>query len=250
MTFLNKKEEVLNVEITSFGKHLLSIGQFEPVFYAFFDDEILYDSDYVGITESQNDIHNRIKDAPQPIARAVFHGIETEIVKSIKNIKNGEPLESGLLATLSSAIQSTSDKHKALSAPIGTISLESNDAPAWMINVLKGEISGSTAGTSDDQTILKIPQITMQNLEYKTKSIIDDTNEMYNSELSLLVEKFSDGSFIQIFEDSIVLDVSELNSVLTNENFEMEIFLRENEDIAGLRKFNTIKLWFTKKKFD
>ncbi len=43
MTFFNKKEEVIEIELTQYGKYLLSKGKFRPVFYAFSDDEILYD---------------------------------------------------------------------------------------------------------------------------------------------------------------------------------------------------------------
>jgi hypothetical protein len=51
MKFLNKKEDVINFKLTSYGKYLLSIGEFEPEFYAFFDDNVLYDSRYGGLTD-------------------------------------------------------------------------------------------------------------------------------------------------------------------------------------------------------
>ena len=57
MNFFDDKEEVLDVEITQFGKFLISQGLFNPVYYAFFDDDIIYDYSYAGITdEYQNDI--------------------------------------------------------------------------------------------------------------------------------------------------------------------------------------------------
>ena len=39
MLFLDKKEEVLDIKLTQFGKYKLSIGEFKPVYYAFFDDD-------------------------------------------------------------------------------------------------------------------------------------------------------------------------------------------------------------------
>ena len=48
MKFFDKKEEVLDIELTQYGKHLLSRGVLRPVFYAFFDDDIIYDSQYIG----------------------------------------------------------------------------------------------------------------------------------------------------------------------------------------------------------
>jgi hypothetical protein len=44
--FLNKKEQVYDLQLTSYGKYLLSIGKFKPVHYAFFDDNVLYDKTY------------------------------------------------------------------------------------------------------------------------------------------------------------------------------------------------------------
>ena len=39
MAFFNKKEDVLHIELTSLGKHLLSLGKLKPHSYKFFDDD-------------------------------------------------------------------------------------------------------------------------------------------------------------------------------------------------------------------
>ena len=63
MAFFNKKEEVIDLQLTQYGKNLLSKGEFKPVSYAFFDDNVLYDSTYAGIdSETQNDIEPRIQE--------------------------------------------------------------------------------------------------------------------------------------------------------------------------------------------
>ena len=64
MEFFNKKEEVIDLKLTQFGRFLLSKGKFKPVFYSFFDDNILYDSTKADLEESQNDSENRIKETP------------------------------------------------------------------------------------------------------------------------------------------------------------------------------------------
>ena len=46
MSFFNKKEEVFDIELTSYGKYLFSKGKFKPAYYAFSDDEIIYDPSY------------------------------------------------------------------------------------------------------------------------------------------------------------------------------------------------------------
>ena len=60
MEFFNKKEEVLDIQLTQFGKHLLSVGRFRPVYYCFYDDDILYDSTKGGFSEHQNNTEKRI----------------------------------------------------------------------------------------------------------------------------------------------------------------------------------------------
>ena len=55
-TYFNKKEEVINLELTQYGKYLLSKGKLRPVYYSFFDDDVLYDGSHGGIAENQNDI--------------------------------------------------------------------------------------------------------------------------------------------------------------------------------------------------
>ena len=63
MTFLNKKQQVFDFQLTPHGKIELSKGTFSPEYYAFFDDNVIYDKSYVSgsSVEKQNQIHNRIK---------------------------------------------------------------------------------------------------------------------------------------------------------------------------------------------
>ena len=42
--FINKKEEVIQMDLTAYGKHKFSRGEFTPAFYTFHDDDIMYDS--------------------------------------------------------------------------------------------------------------------------------------------------------------------------------------------------------------
>jgi len=36
--FLNKKERVYDLKLTSYGEYLMSVGRYKPHYYAFFDD--------------------------------------------------------------------------------------------------------------------------------------------------------------------------------------------------------------------
>lgn len=64
MTFFNKKEEVINLELTPYGRQLLAKGNFNVKYYEFHDDDVVYDSEYIGFTEEQEDIQVRIKQTP------------------------------------------------------------------------------------------------------------------------------------------------------------------------------------------
>ena len=220
MKFLNNKEEVLDIEITQYGKYLLSKGQFHPDSYAFFDTEILYDSQYASLSEPQNNVHDRIKEIPQLEVQHLFHGVETEVIKINKFIKQGQS-ELG-----SKKIQPTAEKHYSLTAPIGTISLEATSAPGWSIKVLDGEISSSISFKEGEHTTLKIPQLEMKDIEYRTitKQLSLDEIQANRTDLGLLVNEFKDGSYIDVIEDSIVIDVEELNTIYGSENFEIEVF--------------------------
>ena len=52
MSFFDRKEEVLEIQLTPHGRYLLSLGEFQPVYYSFFDDDIVYDSNYIGYSEA------------------------------------------------------------------------------------------------------------------------------------------------------------------------------------------------------
>ena len=104
MKFLNKKEEIIQVKLTQYGKHLLSKGILEPIYYAFYDDNILYDAEYAGTTtEHQNEVHNRIvENTPQVEAQYVFDSIEDQVLKVNDYIRSADEKNHtyGLLAEL------------------------------------------------------------------------------------------------------------------------------------------------------
>ena len=90
MRFLDPKEEVYKVKITPWGKYLLSQGKFDPTYYAFFDDDIIYDSSFLenagDSLEEQNKIQERILDeTPRFEGQTSFEGSETTIFTKFPN---------------------------------------------------------------------------------------------------------------------------------------------------------------------
>ena len=84
--FINKKEQVYDLQLTSYAKYLLSIGRFKPSYYAFFDDNVLYDKKYAftGSNEAQNDVDTRIKEETQYLESLVlFRDVEETLNRSL-----------------------------------------------------------------------------------------------------------------------------------------------------------------------
>ena len=81
MTFFNRKEEVIDIQLTQYGKYVLSKGRFKPDCYAFFDDDILYDGSHIGIDEEQNEIETRIKNSVRLDLQPTSIGVETSYKK-------------------------------------------------------------------------------------------------------------------------------------------------------------------------
>lgn len=74
---LDKKERVYDLKLTNYGHYLMSVGKFKPTYYSFFDDNIIYDSSYSNISESQNQAHTRIKqETPYIESLVLFENID------------------------------------------------------------------------------------------------------------------------------------------------------------------------------
>ena len=85
--YFNPKEDVIEIQLTQYGKSLLSKGKFKPHSYAFFDNDILYNSRFAHLSESQNDAHQRIMDmTPRMQPQYVYRGIESDLQKNFDTL--------------------------------------------------------------------------------------------------------------------------------------------------------------------
>ena len=180
MTFFNRKEDVLDVQLTQFGKHVLSKGVFKPVYYAFFDDDILYDGEYGGLTEQQNDIEDRIKTTPRMRTQYLFHGAETEINKAVQAQRMGAQEDDSLDRNSPKITlpQPRAEQHYVNILPMGSAKLGVQESPRWNIFFLDGkfkeEISYMSASNSPN---IIIPQINLD-LTYQTKAVSNRSSEI------------------------------------------------------------------------
>lgn len=219
MTFFDQKEEVLEVELTQYGKYLLSRGKWKPAYYAFFDDDIIYDGKYAGVEENNADLVSRIKQTPRTKTQYVFTGIEEQVKKNLELVKtNKERIDSQKLLP-------KADKHYALTQPLGNSILGETKAPSITLNVLNGEIDSIVFFQTGDQPNLKIPLVTLQDYVYETKTQqLNVVNPITTS------KQFKDGNVISVEEDILLLEIMEKNVSDLTHNFDIELFLVEEDD--------------------
>jgi hypothetical protein len=222
--FLNKKEQVFDLQLTPYGKRLLSNGKFVPVYYTFLDDNVLYDGQYAGVTESQNDIHKRIKEDTQYLEGLVqLHNVETSTLSTL--------IETGPMAYYESDINPLEQK-----APFNDfkfndiigdafLDADTNKAPGWKIVSLGGSFLSSSF--TDARNALKVPQINIE-LNYVKEVVPYNYDEIYRTKdiktFIYRTQKFKDNNMIQLVPDDLVLYVEELNTMLLTENFDIEVY--------------------------
>ena len=228
MTFFNKKEEVLEIKLTSFGKRKLANGKFKPTYYAFFDDDILYDAARAGVTEDNNDIETRIQEnTPSLRAQTSFTDLEKLVMKQTHDVVDGVYHEGSI--TDFKHDPSVYEDYDGLRnvLPIGTSQLGNQRAAAWKIDFLEGTFISSQNSINDDlakKPVINIPQINCDvNVQpvittKNFKGIADNVTGRY------IALNSATNQFLRIEKDYILLDVAELNVDLSNDSFSLEVY--------------------------
>lgn len=233
MTFFNQKEEVIQIELTQYGKYLISRGKWKPAYYAFFDDDVIYDGRYAGVTETNAVSVERIKTTPRVKTQYVFTGIEEQVKKNLELIKENKiNFDSALLTP-------KSDKHYVLSQRIGSSILGDKNAPAFNINLLKGQISSSTIMQTGDMPNLKIPLLELENVSYtlsSQRSNVDSDNiNSFNTPVT-----FEDGTSMYVKDDYLLIDIKEDNVEDLMKNFDIEMFIVETDAETGEENYTQL----------
>lgn len=251
MSFFNKKEEVLEFQLTEHGKRLLENGVLKPSFYAFYDEDILYDTAAAGFQEKQNDADRRIRfETPSLKVQKSTLGVEARVQQHQAYLRDegggalGVQTAGGYLITENSvdfveAFQDAPDyaqKFFLEADPLGTSDLKTKYAPAWHINLLENELSSSEyyqvvaiTGTLDnlDGVVRTIPQLDII-VDYKTfYSNGAQTDTLTQQEVEKIVQ-LTDGNnagvALYLQENALLLDVQERNTDTLKENFDIEVF--------------------------
>jgi hypothetical protein len=235
VSFFDRKEQVLDLQMTQHGKRLLSRGEFKPTYYEFYDNDILYDSGYVSGSEAQNDITSRIIETPRLSTQYNFEGVESQIGRDLDRSERW--------------IRPETELHRAFKYPLGTSSPQSDKLPAWNVAFIDGTMTTAsyyTEATPEDYTF--IPQLTATitydvKVKHRPRQVVntrdetelekrannelppgwDNTEDIIDIEDALRIVH-PDGSYVDVDAKDILLQISENNVAFSKENFEMEVF--------------------------
>ena len=239
MKFLNKKEQVFDIQLTPYGKQKLSMGKLNPTYYAFFDDNILYDIQYAhsGASETQNDIHKRIK---QETAY-----LESQVL--FNQIMSGTLVDGGTFDTVT---LKQLDNLYTTEAFIGDALLQSEEqkvAPAWKVITMQGHISSSVStpqGVLNNSTKNRnkaeagITQINIS-VNYSLRAMPLETRVSFDNlrQIQDTSNVFADDTVVRLETEDALIYVEELNTELLVDNFDIEVFeVPEDIENSELRR--------------
>jgi hypothetical protein len=219
MTFFNKKEDVLKIELTPHGRKLLAQGKLMPSYYAFLDDDILYDASQGGVSENNSQSKQRILS-------------ETPYMKPQTNYKGVDSSKSDM--------STKAEQATFLQQKIGSNNTAESRASGWNVTALLGEIESSqNALSGSDIATQPIPQLEME-LNYTMSAgnaanlEIANQGLMFNRQLPTLVKP--DGSFVDIVPEQILLNIFERNGFFHKDSYEIEVYLYEQDETKIDRK--------------
>jgi len=241
--FINKKEQVFDFQLTTYGRKMLSVGSFRPTYYAFFDDNIVYDTKYIGRTSGadftyagdaviQNSIHERIKNETHYLeGLTLFQDLESTL-----NNNMGRSVNFFNLNDMEDKFEPAKDIYK-LDNVIGDAFLDGDPqtAPAWKVAALQSKITSSA--TKDTTNDTNIPQINIDAnyvLRVAPREFVFDAQAR---DIVTSTQAFIDDNIIVLEgnQDPLIY-LEEVNTQILNDNFEVEVFVRTAEDASRLER--------------
>jgi hypothetical protein len=234
MKFLNKKEQVLDIQLTPYGKYKLGAGTLKPTYYAFFDDNVAYDRRYFSGSslEIQNDIHKRIKQETQYLeGQTIF-----------RQVMSGSIVQGGILRDTIYEQEENLLTSDGFIGDARLLSKETDVAPAWKVVSLQNYITSSAL--SDTRNNSKVPQINITaSYVLKAMSPGDIPRGIDNISALTRTSTFSDGRQITLETNHPMIYLEELNTELLTENFDIEVF----EVVPGSSDDDFRRLYFQSK---
>jgi len=225
MSFFNKKEDVLEIVLTPHGRSLLSKGKLMPAYYSFLDDDVIYDVESVGDSESNYEIKERI----------------LEETPSLKPQTNHSDLMVKFLEKKTNLVNDTVEKNV---YTLGTSNNLEDYAPSWNVQLRKGEITSSSQTIQVGNKPLNIPQV---NIEIEYKMSVANTNDIKQRRgINQSAERpmsviYADGTYLKVDEEQILAQILEENGFHHSDKLEIEVFKYDDSEEERLIPLKFIK---------
>ena len=261
MRFFDSKEEVLDIQLTQHGRALMARGKCKPVYYAFFDDNVLYDIGYgTGGTRPSN--NQRANSEPRIQEETPL--LRTQYSFTGRDEYLYDELTEDVFSTDPDRVRvNIYESMNVLPMSLGTTSLDSTKTPAIKVQMLQGEIkdleynmtgaartTGLTAGatSSPSQQLLKIPQVAAD-IEFSI-TVYDPDNPQLKFEIdNALVPPtiYPDGVAVGIGPEQLLMVIEEDNAPFDYRNFDIEVFEVNSDNVGPFGEETMTPLSFRKK---
>lgn len=220
MTFFNKKQDVLKIELTPYGRRLLSKGNFKPTYYTFLDDNILYNPECGGIDEAGIYAKDRIlEETPYMKPQTNYKGVETSI-NSLASKLQDNFLDDNLIP----------ERVEKLQYCMGKTPISNTTTSEISVSFLLGEIESSSMVYSGSGVApINIPQLEC-NIENTIQ--VKKVDKVFNYNISNI--KKPDGSFVEMTEEEILVLLKDMEGFNTKDNFSIEVFEYETQESTNL----------------
>lgn len=248
MSLFDSKQEVINIELTSYGKKKLASGKFRPSFYAFFDDDVIYDGAYAALTESANgEADDRVrKETPYLKTTYSIVGADTKLNKgngdqelfdNIRLYENSNLLKYGLGT---SKIGEVTGSQISVNFLDGTLTNVYTTASAFIFG---NDLNPKTA-YDKPQTKLVTQNLDLsphiRSLPDPSMTFPPELTDPDRIEPAIVSPVLQDNKYVFLEVDELLLAVDELNSIEAYDNFEISVYKIETNknDEEEYRKLN------------
>jgi len=235
MEFFDRKEDVMDIQLTPLGKRLMQLGQFKPKSYAFYDNDIMYNGDYAGTKETQNEIQERIKEVPR-IKQQVYlysaegkiksNTVDSEFMTFNENLFQDKSLTGTQTLTSENNLQREESLQRQweMFGPLGDMSFHADLLPVWNIDFYDAELTGSVivaTGSNNE----RIPGL---RCDPQFKFVLKkETPEQVFTEDGLWTTKTpptQDGTYLSLKPQALFIKISEKNTHFLNDNVDIEVY--------------------------
>ena len=196
-----------------------------PAYYSFLDDDVIYDVESVGDSESNYEIKERI----------------LEETPSLKPQTNHSDLMVKFLEKKTNLVNDTVEKNV---YTLGTSNNLEDYAPSWNVQLRKGEITSSSQTIQVGNKPLNIPQV---NIEIEYKMSVANTNDIKQRRgINQSAERpmsviYADGTYLKVDEEQILAQILEENGFHHSDKLEIEVFKYDDSEEERLIPLKFIK---------